>query len=558
MISGIFELAVVVLMAAGLGIAAKFLRQPLILAYLATGILIGLLGFFNVANRETFRVFSDLGIMFLLFLVGLEINYTSLRLVGKIALIVGVGQIIFTSVLGFLLASFFGFGYGQSVFIGLALTFSSTIVVVKLLTEKKDLHSLYGKISVGILLLQDFIAILVLTFLTGIKNGANPTVFKTFFTFGEGLLLFGLMLWLGRKIMPRLFDLIGRSQELLFLISLAWVFFMAATVYRLGFSIEIGGFLAGLALANSSENFEIASRIRPLRDFFILIFFVILGSSLVFSNFHGLLLPILGFSLFVLIGDPLIVLILMSMLGYRRRISFLTGVTMAQISEFSLVLAALAFKVGYVSEKAVAVITATGVITIIFSSYLVIYADYIFRYLSPFLKVFERRTKRLEGITAGEIIRPVILIGFHRIGQSVAMTIPSDQLLIIDFDPLVINRLRRLSFAYLFGDVADPEIFEEAHFGSARTVICTSPDFEDNLSLLKELKKIGHHPKTIVRAEDENDALILYKEGADYVLLPHLTSGQYLGEIITVDPELKNLRGIKTRDLKSIAHRQLM
>ena len=556
MASGILELAIVIVIAAGLGVAAKLLKQPIILAYLATGLLIGYFGFFNLADKETFQLFSSLGIMFLLFLVGLEINYTSLRLVGKPALIIGLGQLVFTFIIGFLIALFFGFNNLTSAYIAIALTFSSTIIVVKLLSEKKDLNSLYGKLSVGLLLVQDFVAILLLIFLTGIEAGKGLIFADIFLTVVKGGVLFVLMLYLGRKIFPLIFDKAARSQELLFLISLAWVFAIAAVIEKIGFSLEIGGFLAGLALANSAEHFEISSRVKPLRDFFILIFFAILGSSFIFSGINELILPIAVLSVFVLIGNPLIVLIIMWLLGYRKRTSFLTGLTVAQISEFSLVLAALGFKLGHINKDTVSLITAIGVITIALSSYMIIYADSIFRRLSPYLKFFERKNLKEDEFHAKEFNKPIILIGSHRTGQSIAFNLPKEDLLIIDFDPEIIAQLKKRGYEYIFGDIADREIFEKANFNQARLAISTSPDLEDNLTLLSQLSALPNRKnlKVVLRARTEKEAEILYNppagERADYVLLPHFTAGQYLGKTIAIDPEMKILEQLRNKDLE--------
>jgi Kef-type K+ transport system membrane component KefB/voltage-gated potassium channel Kch len=552
MSAGLFELAVVVLLAAALGIAAKLLKQPIILAYIITGVIIGYFGFFHVADKETFRVFSDLGVMFLLFLIGMEINYTSLRLVGKISVIVGLAQIVFTFIIGLLIALLFDFNYLQAAYISIALTFSSTIIVLKLLSDKRDLNTLHGKIAIGFLLVQDFVAILLLILLAGIGAGQKLVFSDIFLTSVKGLALFGLIMFLGRRIFPPLFHKIARSQELLFLTSLAWCFLLAALTSRIGFSIEIGGFLAGLALANSSEHFQIAGRIRSLRDFFILIFFVILGSSLMLSNFSGLSLAIIVFSLFVLIGNPLIVLIIMGLMGYRKRTGFLIGVTVAQISEFSLILAALGLKLGHISEDVVALITAVGIITITLSSYLIIYSEKIFIYLSRYLSFFERRKLREDGFGEKEFHKQFILIGSHRTGQSIAFNLPKEDLLIIDFDPEIITQLRKNNYDYLFGDISDEEIFEKANFGEARLVISTSPDLDANLTLLLRLKMLQTRPKIIIRGADEKEAEILYEQGADYVLLPHFTAGQYLGKTIAIDPEMKILEQLKEKDLETI------
>ncbi|MBI2514973.1 cation:proton antiporter [Candidatus Wolfebacteria bacterium] len=549
---GFFSLTIVVLVAATLGLIARLVKQPVILAYILTGLIIGILGSLQLESAELFRTLSALGIMFLLFLIGLEINYTSLRLVGKTSVIVGSAQVIFTSAIGFLIALAFGFSYLEAAYIGVALAFSSTIIVVKLLSEKRDLNSLYGKLSIGMLLVQDFLAIFILIFLTGIELGHGFIPKDIILTFVKGVGLIVFMFWLGGKVMPYLFHKIARSEELLFLGSLAWCLGIGVLVLKTGFSLEIGGFLAGLALANTSEAFQISAKIRSLRDFFILIFFVILGSSLIFSNFGGITIPVLVFSLFVLIGNPLIVLIIMGFMGYRKRTSFLCGVTVAQVSEFSLILAAMGSRLGHIATNTVSLITAVGITTIALSTYLIIYSDKIFRALGRFLSIFERKVKKAENEAGLGFEKPIILIGSHRVGQNIIQSLPKDDLLIIDFDPEVVGGLRRDGYNCLFGDIADAEIIERSNLKKAKLIISTSPNFDDNLELLGELTENENRPKIILRAEDEKDALIFYEKGADYVLLPHLTSGQYLGKSIAVDPELKILEQLKAKDLEVI------
>ncbi|MDP2676904.1 MAG: cation:proton antiporter [bacterium] len=541
------ELAIVIVVVAVLGILATLLRQPLVLAYLATGAVIGYFGFFHVTNQDFFQLFSDLGIMFLLFLIGLEINYTSLRLVGKTSLIIGIGQILFTALIGFGIAAVLGFALLPSLYIAIALTFSSTIIVIKILSDKKDLNSLYGKISIGFLLVQDFVAILVLIALAGVHQDGVFRIGLLLLTLAQGIGLFLLMLWLGRKVMPKIFDIIAHSQELLFIASLAWVFLIVAIVSKIGLSIEIGGFLAGLALANSSEHFQIAHRIKSLRDFFILIFFVILGSSLALSNFDGLALPIILLSLFVLVGNPLIVMVLMGLMGYRARTSFFAGVTVAQISEFSLILAALGLKTGHITEETVAIITAVGIITITLSSYLMIHSERIFKIFGTRLRVFERLHPTQEALPNIEQ-KPVILIGFHRTGKSVATELPKNNFLVIDFDPEIIQGLRKNNIACIFGDMRDTLVLDEAGIKKANVVISTNPDFEDNIALLQYFKHTKERGMIIVRARTDFEAETLYRLGAHYVILPHFTTGKYIGKMIAQGVSKATLNSLKKKD----------
>lgn len=546
MTSGIVELAVMLVAASALGILARFFKQQIILAYILVGILIGYSGFLHLSDESVFHVFSELGIMFLLFLVGLEINYSSLRLVGKPSLIVGAGQIVITFIIGYFIAQVFDYSMIESAYISIALTFSSTILVVKLLSEKEDMNSLYGKISIGFLLVQDFVAILLLMSLAGVGDGSF-SIMRLLGMLAGGVGLFALTLFLGRRLLPHLLHTIARSQELLFLTSLAWCVGIATLVQQAGFSIEIGGFLAGVALANSSEHFHIASRIKSLRDFFILIFFVILGSSLVASNIAAIIAPTLVLSLFVLIVNPLVVLVIMGLMGYRKRTSFLCGVTVAQVSEFSLILAALGMKIGHISSEVVSLITMVALVTIAFSTYMIIHGDVLFRRFERFLGIFERRSKNREFAGDMEFKKPIVLVGCNRVGYNIAANIAPHSLLIIDFDPDVISRMHKLGYTTLFGDISDSEIAERAHLRNARLIISTSPDPEDNIRLLKEVRG---GPKVILRAENEQDAKLLYRAGADYVLLPHLTSGQYLGRTIAVDQDLKILEQLKAKDLQ--------
>lgn len=552
---GIPELALTISVAAVFSLAARLLRQSLILAYLAAGFVLGAIGVLH-GDRAIYEIFSNLGVMFLLFLIGLEIDYASLRLVGRVGLVGGAAQILITFFAGWLLVSVLGWSALPAAYVALALTFSSTVIVVKLLSEKRDLNSLYGKVSVAFLLLQDFVAIMILVVLSGIDQGQRVSVSDLLLTVGQGIVLFGVMLVLGRTLIPLVLDRIARSLELLFLISLAWVFVVAWGASRLGFSIEIGGFLAGIALANSSEHFQIASRIKPLRDFFLILFFVLLGSSVGLASLSGLVWPVLLLSLFVLIVTPVIIMMILGAMGYHRRTSFMTGITVAQISEFSLVLAALGFKVGHLDSRTVGLITAVGVITIAVSSYLIMHAERLYRWLGPWLTMFERPQPKADRRSVGRTSKRVVLVGAHRVGQSIAQYLPKRDLLIIDFDPDIVKAMRRRQYSTYFGDAADSGFWEELNLRRTEYILALSPDLDDTLSLLANVR---HHRtrlkrcRIIARAESDRDAQTLYAAGADYVLMPHLTSGQYLGQILARRGTVGRLAAMRQRDLRFLA-----
>jgi len=563
------QLTLIIVLASLLGILARWARQPTILAYLIAGILVGVFGYFEISeNVYVYEIFSDLGIMFILFLVGLEINYASLKSVGRDAFLVGLGQVVFTFIVGFALAILFHFPFVSAAYISLALTFSSTIIVVNLLSEKKDLNDVYGKISLGILLVQDFVVILTLILLAGTSGaglgGASveelfdskslSTFLIVILTLIKGFFVFLISFVLGRKIIPTIFASIAKSPELIFLTSLAWLFSLAWLIDLFGFSKEIGGFLAGLTLANSYEHYQIASRIKSLKDFFILVFFVVLGSSLVvFSDFTGLIFPIIVFSIFILIGNPFIVFLIMTILGYTKRPAFFAGITIAQISEFSLVLAALGVRLGHISEKIATLITSVGVITIISSTYLILNGEKLYKFVSPYLSVFERVNKKHKSKHITVYRKPIIITGFSRTGQSIAYSLPKEDVLIVDYDPEMMGLLKQDEFAHIFGEMTDEDVLSLIDFSSVKIIISTAPDLESNIIFLREVlsirKKINGSFRVIIRARTDRDAEILYRLGADYVLLPHTTAGRFLAKIISQDPTLSGIASLREKDL---------
>ena len=544
----LLELGIILVLAAILGIILKALKQPLILAYLITGLIIGALGFFDIAEREALEFFSNLGVMFLLFLVGLEMDYDSIKKVGKTSLAIGLGQVAFTATGGFLIANFvFGFELIHAAYIAIALTFSSTVIIVKLLSDKGNLTSLHGRAAIGLLLVQDMVVILILISLNALEAGGDVGIGPVMQIIAGGVALFMVMMALGRTVFPYIFRKVAHSQELLFLVSLAWLLFFAVIVKATGFSIEIAGFLGGVALANSAQKYHIASKIRPLRDFFILVFFAILGSMMAVSNLGGMIVPIIAFSMFVLIGNPIIVMFIMKLLGYKKRTNFLTGVTVAQISEFSMIFATLGLTLGHISDQVFALIAAVGVVTITLSTYLILYAEKIFDYISKPLSFFEKENTIEDMESDPDPSKPIILIGAHRTGEGIMNYIDPEDLLVIDFDPVVIDELKERGVKHLFSDITDPHVLEYINLNDVEVVISTSPSLKDNLDLIRRFKRKNVDTKIIVRAEEKREALELYDEGADYVLLPHFVSGQYLGSII--DPEFKLDRLKELRDI---------
>jgi Kef-type K+ transport system membrane component KefB len=551
------DLSAIVVAAAGLGIIARLLKQPLILAYIAAGFILGpgLLGF--ISDPDFVHTLSTLGIALVLFLVGLELNIERLRSLGRTALVLGLGQVIFTAAIGYVITRALGIASLPAAYIALALTFASTIIVIKLLSEQQSLDSLYGRLTLGILLVQDFIAIVALIILSGFStNGSSlPALGSLALIILKGLGLMGFTYLASRYLLPSLFTALAKSAEMLMLASLAWCFVLALAAVALGFSIEIGSFLAGLALASLPYQMEIVGRVRSLRDFFVTIFFVTLGSQLTFSALPQT--PVIVLSLFVLIGNPLIVMIIMGLLGYQKRTGLLVGLTMGQVSEFSLILMALGFKLGHVSAADVSLVTLVGIVTITISSYLITYGEKIYRRCAPYLNIFEKHVNvEDENLTSAKALSGhVVLFGYHRLGEKIASTLTKlgKQTLIIDFNPNTIKRLMTEGKNCLYGDMSDLEIHNLSQLPKASMVISTVPDIDDNLALLNDIKKHQLNIPVYVTATSWHDTRELYAAGADYVIFPHYLSGEHFSTMLhELDKDPNRVHQDRTNHLREL------
>lgn len=550
----------VIIIAAVLSVAFRYLKQPTILAYILTGVLLGPIGIFHLQNHDALETFGQLGITFLLFMLGLELKLRELRSIGKTAVIAGSLQMIVTFALGFAVSHLLGFSTSVSTYIAIALSFSSTIIIVKLLSDKKDLNSLHGKLTLGILLMQDFFAVLTIIFLTGFTPGANSQIItQVGLVLLKVVVLFGWILLLSEYVFPRLLRSLSKSSELLFLFSLAWVFALTAIVTSpfVGFSIEIGGFLAGLALANTAENYQIVARMKALRDFFITIFFVTLGLKMTFDNITSVIIPAFVLSLFALLLKPLVVMVITSLMGFRKRTTFFVGTSLAQISEFSLIILFLGHQKGVISDNIVTTLILVAMVTFTGSTYIIQGTNSLYRFFGSHLGILEIRKKKSKHdfSTEGEFDsfnKHVVVIGGHQMGRGIihALKHSKEQVLVVDFDPDIVKKLKEDNIPSFYGDISDVEIQERAGFERAKLVISTVPDLEDNLLLIEGLNHTNKKAIVVVMAFEPEDARALYKAGADYVVLPHLAGGHHLAKILVNEDHLEMIGKVKAKDLE--------
>lgn len=533
------ELALIIVMATVMAFVMKLLRQPLIVGYIATGIIVGPYFLDLLHSRDEMELFSKIGVSILLFIVGLTLNPDIVREVGKASLVTGIGQVLFTSIIGFCIVSLLGFDPVTATYVAIALTFSSTIIVLKLLTDRGDLGKLYGKVSIGMLLVQDLIATIILlavtifgaTYLTA---GQTQPGLQILSLLGVGTAVTVILYLVSKYILPYLAAMVADNQEVLFIFSIAWGLGLSALFYLIGFSIEIGALVAGALLAVSPFAYEIGSRMKPLRDFFILIFFILLGAQMMLGQLAVIIIPALILSVFVLIGNPLIVIVLMNILGYRNRVSFMCGLTVAQISEFSLILVALGYSLGHISEQAVSLVTLVGVFTIVGSTYLILYADPLYDRLKRFISLIVIRHHYHRQRADGDGAADIIILGYDRVGQDFVASADkiTDNYLVVDYNPRSVKRLRENNIPHRYGDAEDVEFLQEINFQQARLIVSSIPDHKINLLLVKYYRKANPQGIVVVTSHHINDAKELYLAGASYVVMPHYLGAHHAATMI--------------------------
>ena len=519
------QIAAILIIAATVGGLAKLLRQPLIVAYIAVGILVGPAAFGLVTATEQVALLAEVGIAVLLFLVGLKLDLHLIRTTGPVALLTGLGQVVFTSVVGFGIIWALGYDVVTAIYVAVALTFSSTIIIVKLLSDKRELDELHGRIAVGFLIVQDLVVVIAMIVITAIGVGSDHAVGgQVALTALRGVgFLVGVGL-LARYVLPLVLERLARSSEVLVLFGLAWAVSVAAFSDWIGLSMEVGAFVAGVSLASTPYREALGSRLVTLRDILILFFFIDLGSTMEFGEAATQVVPALVLSAFVLIGNPLIVMVIMGLMGYRKRTSFLAGLTVAQISEFSLILAALALSIGHIGSEAVSLVTLVGIVTIGLSTYLILYSKQIYSRIAPHLSVFERSVpdKGIVDHVRGDPYDAVV-IGGGRFGGSIASSLLADmdaRVLVVDHDPQVLHKWRGRGAESLYGDISEPELIAVIPLTDVRVVICAIPDLSVNLTVLDSLRRMGYSGIIALTALSKREAVVLSDIEGVLVLRP--------------------------------------
>ncbi|HEY5268657.1 MAG TPA: cation:proton antiporter [Candidatus Saccharimonadales bacterium] len=526
-------LSIIIVIASLMALIMRLIRQPLIIGYILTGVVVGPFAFHILKSASTIETFSNIGIALLLFIIGLGLNPKVIKEVGKIAGLVGVVEVFLISIAGWLTGRLVGLNFRQSIFLGVALSFSSTIIILKLLSDKKEQNRLYGKITIGILIIQDIIAAIALLFVTSQGHNHNISVSSLGWLALKGLAITILLLLIGTKVIPRFHKFISSSPEFLFLFAIGWGFGCAALFQGIGFSLEIGALLGGFSLAGLPFVQEISSRLKPLRDFFIIVFFISLGSRLSLSGFGANLKLLILSCLIVIILKPLIVLLTISLGGYTKQTSFKTALSLGQVSEFSLVLILLGNASGIVPDNVVNVITIVALVTIALSTYTINYSNFFYKIFKKPLGLVERGVLKKDKISIDHQY-DLILFGYKRGGQEFIRLFQElkKKFVVIDYDPEVIESMDHQRLNSIFGDATDIELLEEVGIEKAKLIVSMITDNAVNIFLVRLINKMNPDSIVIVHAENVEQATELYVLGASYVVMPHYIGNENIGSFI--------------------------
>ena len=526
-------------------------RQPLILAYLVTGVVIGPHGLNFVTDQASIATVAEIGLILLLFIIGLEIDIKKLASAGPAVLLTGALQVPICIGLG--LGFFYLIGVRNTggsyslLYLAACMSLSSTLVVVKLLNDKFELDTLPGRITLGVLVIQDIWAVAMLALQ---PNLLNPNLLPLAFSVWRGAFLVVGGFAISKYILPHLFRAVAKAPELVLVSALAWCFFLAGAASLIGLSREMGALIAGVSLSTFPYNLDVMAKAVSLRDFFVTLFFVALGMQIEIPSLHVVEIA-LAASVFVMVSRLSVVPILYALrLGHRA--SLLPAINLAQVSEFSIVIASLGRTLAkpQIDGDVLTTVIMTFAITSVASTYLINSSHRVQRALSRVLKVF-----RIRDLDVGEAAparkesrsETMVFLGFFRDASSILFELENggtavegqvllDKVLVIDFNPTVMGELRRRGISCVYGDIAHADTLRHAGLEIAELVVCSITDDvlrgTSNLRLLRNARAACPNAKVMLTSEHIPHALQLYAAGADFVYIPRLHSAQQIAQLL--------------------------
>jgi Kef-type K+ transport system membrane component KefB len=540
----VFDLAICIVAAWIFGVVAQALRQPLLLAYLVAGIVIGPVGFKLVAARDSIETISAIGLILLLFLIGLEIDLKKIMSTGRLIIFTALAQIGGSFLFGLLFFRLVGFSMGgrrlDALYLAIGAALSSTVIIVKLLYEQRQLDTLQGRITLGVLVLQDLVAIV---FLAIQPNLTQPSLGVLLPSFGRVIVLISIAFLASRYALPPIFKAVARLPELVLIGAIAWCFLIAGTAGAFKLSREMGALIAGVAISTFPYTLDIAAKLTSLRDFFITLFFVALGMAVPLPTTEFIFWALV-ISAFVFVSRLLTVFPCLHWLRQGYRSSLLPAFNLAQISELSLVITAIGSNFGHVSQKTQGIIAYAFVFVAILSSYAITVSEKLLAWTTPLLRQLGIQDQGGQTVfnTKHSVHPRIFLLGFFWTASSLVEEITRhaphllSELLVIDFNPNVNTELRQRQIPVVYGDITQRDTLLHAGIGSAEVIVCSLPNSilrgATNLKLLQQLRGLNPSAKIIMHAELFPDIEKLYAAGADYVSVPRLIEAQELRRVL--------------------------
>lgn len=571
------DIGISILAATIMAYLAYLSKQPLLLAYIAAGVVIGpRIGLGLVSSQENIQVIAEIGLILLLFMIGLEIDLRQLLAAGSSLIVSGVSQFILCAGLGVAFLSAMGYGLSQGnydlVYLAACAALSSTAIVVKLLYGKLELTTLAGRLTLGILVFQDLWAIVLLGIQPNLEDPQLPPILLSFVK--SGVLVLAAFL-LARYLLPAFFRSIAKLPEVMFVASLGWCFLIAGLANLLGLSMEMGALIAGVAISSFPYSLDVVSKVLSVRDFFMTLFFVALGMGIPNPVDN---LPVLGvavvMAVFLIVSRFLAVYPVLHLLHNGNRISLLTSINLAQMSEFSLVIATIGLQLGHISQDTLSTVIFTFVITAIASTYLIKYSQPIAGRLAALLARVGLKEVGQEALEPGgeHASKEIVLLGFFQVASSLVNEITasgsqdasihdlSERIMVVDFNPQVYERLRAQGIDVVYGDISNIDMLHHVGMEDARMVISTVPDSilvgTDNLKLSQQLPKLCPKARIIVNAETHKAALAMYEAGADYVYLPRVLAAEHIHQMIRFALSGGNMEDLREKEIARLKERQ--
>ncbi len=538
------EIGISILAATILGFIFQSLRQPVILGYLVAGAIVGPeIGFAFVHAPENIKVISEIGLILLLFIIGLELNPVSLLSSGRKLIFAGIGQFILCVLIGIGFFWMIGYGLGggniDALYLSVFCALSSTAIVVKLLYDKFELDTFAGKMSLGILIFQDIWAILVLALQ---PNFRNPEIVTALLAIGKSIVLLGVGFLLSRYLLKWVFERISKTPEMVVGMAIAWCVLMAGVASWIGLSMEMGALIAGVAISSFPYGVHIIAKVLPLRDSFLTLFFLSIGMTIPMPTV-SLITQAVIVVLFVIASRFLTVYPILSLSGSGRRTAFITSLNLAQISEFSLVIAALGLQYGHIRGELVSITIYAMAITSVLSSYFINGNHQIYIVVDKLLARFGFRDGRKpDAASDNRQDYPIVFLGFHRganaVLEKLAESAPDliKKILVVDFNLEVLNYLRSKNIKGVFGDISSMDTLHHAHVEKAEMILATIPDMllkgTNNAEIVKTCRAMAHHAVIIATADSAAQIDMLKSAGANDVILPYSLIGDKVSSLV--------------------------